>query len=146
MSANRLFRQQDKRDARQDIATQLIETNSEAEAIPQEEEAKLRMESELEEDRRQTILSGFDPDSRPLEKFKTGNEFEFALQDITFLSREEQEAAEAVRRQLPYTGIPWDVDLSDYLPSESELDELSAFDGVDYMSHFDHYDAVGNEV
>jgi len=145
MSANRHLRQQDKREARQDIATQLRESNSEVDAVPQEEDAKLRLESELEEDRRQTIISGFDPDSRPLEKFKTGNEFEFALQDIVFLSREEQEAVESVRRQLPYTGIPWDIDLSDYLPSESELDELSTFDGVDIESHFDHYDAVGQE-
>jgi len=146
MGANRHLRPQKTRDARQDITVQLHEEYPEVEASSDEEQARITRELEREDDRRQTIISGFDPDSRPLQKFSTGNDFEFALEQITFLTHEEQEAVEAVRRQLPYTAIPWDVDLNDYLPSEAELDELSAFDGVDIASHFDHLDAVGHEA
>jgi len=131
MSANRHLRPQEKRDAHKDIITQLHENISDAEVTPQEEEARLRAESEREDDRRETIISGFDPDSNPLTKFSFREDFNDALLDAGYLTSEEELAVEAIRRQLPVLEDRWwDIDMEDYFPSPHDLRDLKTLDGV----------------
>jgi len=141
MSAKR-SRQKDKIATHRAIATQLAESIAEVETSSDEEQELLIKETQLEDDRRETILSGFDPDSTPLQKFSFVEDFNTAVLTIGYLFPSELSAVEAVRRQLPAEHDPWwDIDYDDYYPSPRDLSDLRAMDGstpthfVDDMEH-----------
>jgi len=91
MSAKR-SRQQDKLATRRTIATQLAESTTKDETSSDEEQERLIKETQLEDDRRETILSGFDPDSTPLQKFSFVEDFDSAVLTIGYLSDSEKTA------------------------------------------------------